>query len=91
MVECSRAAFAAGESPTIGEVPAAIDWGRFVRNARFHRVQGLVWHSLCSARAQMPPEHAAALSADVEAIVTANLNQPGTFSAGAVPPSSANG
>ncbi|MEO7364955.1 MAG: nucleotidyltransferase family protein, partial [Sphingomicrobium sp.] len=73
MVECCRAAFAADEMPIVGEMAATVDWHRFVWNARFHRVQGLVWHSLCSARAQMPPEHAAALSADAEAIVTSNL------------------
>ncbi|MEO6581919.1 MAG: nucleotidyltransferase family protein [Sphingomicrobium sp.] len=73
LVECCRAGFASGERPKIGEMCRTIDWRRFVRHARFHRVQGLVWHCFCLAQVEVPPEHALALSTESESIVTANL------------------
>jgi hypothetical protein len=52
---------------------ASLDWKRFLRLARFHRVQGLVWKSL-SPLAESIPEHIGeALSNDVAGIAASNL------------------
>jgi hypothetical protein len=72
-VECCRMAFAGGDAPRIQQMCAAVDWDRFVRIARFHRVQGLVWHSLQSTEAEIPRQAALALSTDTKLIVATNL------------------
>lgn len=73
-VECCRWAFARGDSRTIHELGARVDWSRFVRVARYHRVQGLVWNCLRSVEATVPADAANPLSADTVAIAAANLS-----------------
>ena len=53
------------------EDEGSIDWSRFVRTARFHRVQGVVWRALRLER--VPPPIAELLKGDAEAIAIANL------------------
>ncbi|HEX6661067.1 MAG TPA: nucleotidyltransferase family protein [Sphingomicrobium sp.] len=62
--------FDSGAEP---ELRRDIDWRRFVRTVRFHRVQGLVWNSLWSIGGDVPGEVAESLSADAVAIAAANL------------------
>jgi putative nucleotidyltransferase-like protein len=52
---------------------ASLDWKRFLRLARFHRVQGLVWKSLASLAASVPEQIGEALSNDAAKIVASNL------------------
>ena len=66
-------AFTGGEARRVDEMCASIDWDRFIRIVRFHRVQGLVWHSLCSTKAEVPPLAASTLSTDAKSIVATNL------------------
>jgi hypothetical protein len=46
LVELCRRSFAATDQALVRELAASSDWQRFVRLARFHRVQGLVAHAL---------------------------------------------
>jgi hypothetical protein len=50
-----------------------LDWQRFVRLARFHRVQGLAWRALAASGVPMPAEVSDALSGDAAAIAATNL------------------
>lgn len=72
-VECCRQAFAGGDARRIQALGASVDWSRFARVARYHRVQGLVWNSLRRAEAKVPVDVANALSADMMSIAAANL------------------
>ncbi|WP_294122250.1 nucleotidyltransferase family protein [Sphingomonas sp.] len=72
-VECCRAAFDGGKSRKLAELTAAVDRDRFVRVARYHRVQGLAWNGLQSSGADVPGEIAASLSADTKVIAASNL------------------
>jgi hypothetical protein len=72
LASCCRLAFDRGyEAPSYDY--DRIDWQRFLRVARFHRVQGLVWNSLWSAKAPIPEQVAQALLADTERIAATNL------------------
>ena len=73
-VECCRSAFAGGDPHTIRELGAQVDWSRFVRATRYHRVQGLVWNGLRSVGAEVPADAVNLLSADTVAIAAANLS-----------------
>ena len=70
LIQCCRRNFVAGPSSAI-EVPAGIDWKRFVTLARFHRVQGLAWNAL--KEAPLAPEVREALSGDARSIAANNL------------------
>jgi hypothetical protein len=73
-VACCRRAFAKEDAEQdIHQLAAGVDWGRFVRCVRFHRIEGLAWNALWSAEVVVPKNVAQALSADAEAIVAANL------------------
>lgn len=48
-----------------------VDWTRFLRLARFHRIQGLAWQSL--APSELPIASASNLSTDAETIAERNL------------------
>lgn len=72
-VACCREAFAGDQSQRIGELAARVDWPRFVRVVRFHRVQGLVWNSLAVSAAEVPAEVADLLSSDAREIAATNL------------------
>lgn len=69
-VECCRRNFPSTDSSPILPKPG-LDWGRFLRLARFHRIQGLV----CAALAgEDLPEHArSALLVDAKEIAANNL------------------
>ena len=70
--ECCRWNFPAAARPPI-RPPGGLDWQRFVRLARFHRVEGLVWKCLASNDAGQPEEASSALSAGATAIAASNL------------------
>jgi hypothetical protein len=71
VAECCRRTFA--EAEPAYNVPGIVDWARFVRTARFHRVQGLVWKAIASLDLQIPDEALRTLSADAAAIAADNL------------------
>jgi len=73
LVRCCRWAFADCDPGAIHELCPTVDWKRFVRVARYHRVQGLAWNSLWCAGANVPQEIERELSSDSEAIVAGNL------------------
>ena len=73
LVECCSRAFTTGDERRLDNLAVAVDWGRFVRLARFHRVQGLAWNALGSAETAVPDDVADALSADSREIAATNL------------------
>ena len=73
LVECCRRAFTADDGGRIERLTAAVDWNRFVRLARFHRVQGLAWTALQAGTVAVPDAVAGALSADSREIAAVNL------------------
>ena len=73
VVECCRAAFQRGEENRVADLAARVDWARFVRTARYHRVQGLVWKSLSPLGTRIPPDVATAIGSDAREIAVANL------------------
>jgi hypothetical protein len=73
-VECCRAAFAGENRMRIQQLCKSVDWDRFLRVTRFHRVQGLAWSGLRSSGAEVPADVAASLSADAKTIAASNLN-----------------
>ena len=81
-VECCRAAFDGGHSRKHLELCEGVDWDRFVRVVRYHRVQGLVWSGLQSSKAEVPAQVGVSLSADTKLIAATNLNA--TAEAGAM-------
>ena len=50
-----------------------LDWNRFLRLARFHRVQGLVWEALAPRAAHIPADVSQSLAADAADIAADNL------------------
>jgi len=72
-VECCRGAFAGGDAGKVRELSERVDWDRFLRLARFHRVQGLVLDCLRSTEGKIPPEISDVLASDTESILAANL------------------
>jgi hypothetical protein len=75
MLECCRWSFAGCHEIDLEELCTSINWAPFLRLARFHRVQGLVWKCLKSIDANVPCEIGAALANDGRAIAAANLFQ----------------
>jgi hypothetical protein len=69
-VESCRRNFPSSAATPIRPAPD-LDWGRFVRLVRFHRIQGLVWSAL--AGEALPDTIASTLSADAKEIAAANL------------------
>ena len=70
LLEACRAAFE-GRQFAVSALDRRVDWARFLRLARFHRVQGLVWQSL--AGVGLAPETAAELAGDAQRIAETNL------------------
>lgn len=73
LVDCCRWSFAGVARAPIVLPEAALDWPRFVRLARFHRVQGIAWDALSSSSDRIPAPAAEALANDASAIAVANL------------------
>jgi hypothetical protein len=73
VVKCCHSAFA--DAPAHDHSPEAegLDWQRFLRLARFHRVQGLVWKGISAEKSQVPANVSEALAADATAIAATNL------------------
>jgi len=72
VVQCCRWNFP-GAEPHSPAARADIDWPRFLRLARFHRVQGLVWRALGESRETPPAAIAEALAGDAGRIAAASL------------------
>jgi hypothetical protein len=70
LLDCCRANFAGHPDERLVP-PAGLDWPRFVRLARFHRVEGLAWNAL--AHDTVSPDAAAALSGEARSIAATNL------------------
>jgi hypothetical protein len=69
-IRCCRFAFADGKPPVAG---AELDWPRFLRLVRFHRIQGLAWAALSGAADRLPDNVSEALVADASAIAADSL------------------
>src|SRR5690349_3214630 len=68
-----RPAFArANENVSIAALPG-VDWGRVLSLARFHRVQGLVSHSLAGQACGAPEHVIESLSSEARPIAATNL------------------
>jgi hypothetical protein len=72
-IACCRERFTPVESAGVESLLTGVDWPRFVRLARFHRIQGLVWPSLSPMRERLPADCASDLADDAQAIAAANL------------------
>ena len=72
-VECCRRNFAAGSECAALEPIDGIDWARFLRLVRFHRVEGFAWHGLFSAEVDIPTAVATSLRAASSHIAAQNL------------------
>jgi len=72
VVDCCRAAFSGVGLSMSPVTPKGIDWARFLRLARFHRVQGLIWEALASST-NTPPDVLHEISSEAEAIAASNL------------------
>lgn len=73
MVECCRGAFSHSHLAVARALGAKVDWQRFLRLVRFHRVQALAWNWLSAVQSAVPADVAAALAGDAMEIVAANL------------------
>jgi len=71
-VACCKASFRGATDRVSVDLPK-IDWPRFVRIARFHRIEGLAWKYLASSGAAIPRDVSRALSEDAAAIAANNL------------------
>lgn len=73
LIDCCRSNFARSAHNHVDLLPAEIDWSRFQRLVRFHRVQGLAWNALELVADAIPEATRGALAADARATVAANL------------------
>lgn len=73
LAQCCQRAFAARQQHELPIEAGEIDWARFLRLARFHRVQGLAWASLAPSRDVIPLAIAEALASDASEIAASNL------------------
>lgn len=71
LLACCRAAY--GPASELSHADARVDWPKFLRLARFHRVQGLAWRGLRSRDGMLPAPVAAELASDAADIAAANL------------------
>jgi hypothetical protein len=71
LTKCCRSTFAKSEATPA--VNGKIEWPLFLRLARFHRVQGLVWQALGSIELEIPDEVRRMVSDDATAIAADNL------------------
>ena len=77
IIEACRVAVRGSGALEPAGLSEGLDWVLFVRLARFHRVQGLVWNALAPHRAALPVEVADTLAADAAQIAAANLRAAG--------------
>ncbi len=71
VVHCCRLAFDGAVAPS-STPRGPLDWQRFDRLVRFHRVQGLIWKSLPRLGNLVPPNVARTIAEDAARIATAN-------------------
>jgi hypothetical protein len=69
-LDCCRRSFASGAIEPIAP-PPTIDWAKFLRLIRFHRVEGLAWNALSGV--EIPRETRTALAEAASAIAVQNL------------------
>jgi hypothetical protein len=70
-VECCRSSFSAGDATTISLSLESVDWTRFLRLVRFHRIEGLAWNSL--SKHNIPPQVSSGLADAARQIAARNL------------------
>lgn len=73
LVQCCRWNFAAAEGELRPELPAKLDWHRFVNLSRRHRVQGLAWNALAQSADHLPTDTVEMLASEARAIAATNL------------------
>jgi hypothetical protein len=73
LVRCCRWNFAKAEDGLQPEIPAAVDWNRFLHLARRHRVQGLAWNALAQHAERLPAGTVEGLSSDARLVAATNL------------------
>jgi hypothetical protein len=73
LAQCCRSAFARRQQDKFPIEARTVDWARYLRLSRFHRVQGLAWASLAPTRDIVPPAIAEALATDASEIAASNL------------------
>ena len=73
VVSCCHSAFARKVEPELAVLEPQVDWPMFLRLARFHRVQGLLWNALAGTAPDLPSEIADGLAADAASIAQHNL------------------
>lgn len=73
LLGCCRSNFASPDRAAPPEIPAQLDWARFVALARFHRVQGLAWNGLAPFGNPLPDHVKEMLSSDARSIAATNL------------------
>jgi len=73
LAECCRGNFAGLDWAGVRTLCSEVDWPRFLRLVRFHRVSGLAWYSLSAMGGQLPDDVASELSGDATAIAQGNL------------------
>jgi hypothetical protein len=73
LVRCCHWNFTTAEKGLPLEIPADVDWARFLRLARRHRVQALTWNALAQHAGQLPVSAAEGLSSDARLIAATNL------------------
>jgi len=73
LIECCRCNFASAPQHHLKSLPPEIDWARFHRLVRFHRVQGLAWNALEPLADLIPTSIREALADDAREHIAANL------------------
>ena len=71
---CCRQSFSGASAVVNLPLRRQLDWDRIVRLAHFHRVEGLVWHSLSARNCRIPGLTRSALSKAALAIAADNLH-----------------
>ena len=72
-VECCRWSFAGGDGSAVRRLAALVEWDRFVRMSKRHRVEGLAWRCLRGLAVELPAQVERSLAADAEAVAQRNL------------------
>jgi hypothetical protein len=72
-VECCRRSFHGTHRDVAGLPTSGVDWVRFLKLVRFHRVEGPAWNALTAADGGMRGEVGEALSSAATAIAADNL------------------
>lgn len=73
LIDCCRWNFTAALDRSRPEIPAELNWDRFVLLADRHRVQGLAWNALAQCADEMPDHAREVLSSVARSVAATNL------------------